>query len=395
MKKSYKIGVDARTIFAPTRRGIGKTLVEVYRRLAICHDNWEFLLFFQYTNVKQSSKNYTNVKLKNNTFVENPFENYTNVKLFPIDFPGDRWNFWEEIRLPLAAKINGIDILHCPANTAPRYPCVPMVVTIHDLIPLEPEFSIPESERWGESVSRAVRKACRIITPSGYTRDKIVQRFGVEADKLIVNHWAPDSACREVRDPSELARVKVQYGLRASQEYVLGFGAADPRKNTERILLSWKQLPKTLLDRYVLLLVGIQDSAMSKFRSLADKLELRSRCVLKGYAAEEDLPALLSGAEALCYPSLSEGFGLPILDAFVCQTPVLTSTTTSLPEVAGEAAVLVEPTDPAAIAGGLCKILEDKELREKLVRFGSARLENFTWEACVERVGRCFEEALE
>jgi glycosyltransferase involved in cell wall biosynthesis len=394
MKRTPIIGIDARTIFDAPRRGIGKTLVDLYRHLISCHDDWEFIFFHQYTNVKQSSKSSTFTKLQNSTFVNNPFENYTNVKLCQIDIPGDRFNFWQEIRLPIAAKMNKVDILHCPANTAPRHPLVPMVVTIHDLIPLEPEFSTQISGKWAKSVGRAARKAHRILMPSYFTRDKIVQRFGVQADKLIVNPWAPDSALREVQDPAELARVRVNYGLDGSRAYVLGFGAADPRKNTQRILMSWKELPKTLSDRYTLLLIGIQDAAMAHFKSLAAKLGLADRCVLHGFADEQDLPALLSGAAALCYPSLSEGFGLPVLGAFACRTPVLTSTTTSMPEVAGEAAVLVDPTDQKSITDGLCKILENQELRERLVRQGTARLENFTWQGCAERVGNVFEEIL-
>jgi glycosyltransferase involved in cell wall biosynthesis len=394
MKRTPIIGIDARTIFDAPRRGIGKTLVDLYRQLISCKDNWEFIFFHQYTNVKQSPRSSTFVKLLNSTIVDNPFENYANVKLCPVDMPGDRFNFWQEIRLPLAAKMNGVDILHCPANTAPRHPLVPMVVTIHDLIPLETEFLTPVSGRWAKSVGRAVQKAHRIFAPSQFTCDKIVQRFGVQADKLIVNPWAPAGALRKVKDPAELARVQSRYGLDGSRAYVLGFGAADPRKNTQRILLSWKELPKTITDRYTLLLIGIQDAAMAHFKSLVCELGLADRCILHGFAHERDLPALLSGAAALCYPSLSEGFGLPVLDAFACRTPVLTSTTTSLPEVAGEAAVLVDPTDQKSITDGLCKLLENQGLREKLVRLGIARLESFTWQGCAERVGAVFEEML-
>jgi glycosyltransferase involved in cell wall biosynthesis len=191
-----------------------------------------------------------------------------------------------------------------------------------------------------------------------------------------------------------LSLVKVRYGLEKSSAYVLAFGASDPRKNTQRILQAWAQLPKTITDHYRLLLIGIQDSAMARFQKLIAQLDLADRCILHSYADNADLPALVSGATVLCYPSLSEGFGLPILDALACGTAVLTSTTTSLPEVAGDAAVLVEPTDVAAIVGGLVTLLEDGEVRKRNVQRGLARVKEFTWLRCAERLICVFEDVI-
>jgi glycosyltransferase involved in cell wall biosynthesis len=374
--KQPLIGVDGRAIYQANRRGTGKNLIDLYRHLALRRPGWRFLVFHQVDGV------------------DDPFEDLPNVTHRKIDIPGDKWNLWQEVRLPWAARLAGVDVLHCPANTSPRWPMVPMVVTIHDLIPLEPEFATPASEKWGKSVARAARKARRIITPSGFSKAEIVQSFGAKTDKVIVNPWAPDTGCRRVTDPAELARIREKYGVRGGVEVVLGFGAADPRKNTERILLAWKDLPAELRRRCVLLLVGIQEQARRTFLERVRELGLTESVILQGFADEADLPAILSGAAVLCYPSLSEGFGLPILDAFVCETAVVTSTTTSLPEVAGEAAVLVEPRQTSAIAGGLVKLLENQELREKMVRCGRERLKQFTWEACAERAAGVFEEVI-
>ena len=185
------------------------------------------------------------------------------------------------------------------------------------------------------------------------------------------------------------------YGLGASRPYVFGFGGADPRKNTAAVLEAWAMLTGEVRGETVLLLVGIQPPALARFRRQAEGAGSNGDCRLHGFAAEEDIPALLSGATALCYPSLSEGFGLPILDAFACGTPVLTGNTTSLPEVAGDAAVQVDSADARAIARGLADLLTHPARAAELAARGRRRVEQFTWAACAERAAGVFERATE
>jgi glycosyltransferase involved in cell wall biosynthesis len=208
-----------------------------------------------------------------------------------------------------------------------------------------------------------------------------------------VNQWAPDRACAQVTDNKQLQQARDRYGLAGKCPYFFGFGASDPRKNTRGLLEAWAKLPETMRSEYRLLLVGIDQAALTEFGELKSSLGLGDSCVLAGFAAEQDVPALLSGATALCYPSLSEGFGLPILDAFTCCTPVLAADATSLPEVAGDAAVLVDPSDPGAIAAGLKRLIEDDSLRVQLVQRGSERVRAFTWEACADRAAAAIEAA--
>ena len=141
----------------------------------------------------------------------------------------------------------------------------------------------------------------------------------------------------------------------------------------------------------MLLIVGLQVSALDRFRAAAAKRVEDGSCVLRGFADETDIAPLLSGATALCYPSRSEGFGLPVLDAFACGTPVITSRTTSLPEVAGDAALLVDPSDPDAIAAALGEVLGSDAVRGRLRERGFARLEMFSWDRCARMVAEVFE----
>ncbi len=361
------IAIDGRHIYRDNRRGTGKNLIDLYRRVASMRPDWQFIVFHQICGP------------------DDPLAGLPNVIHHQMDIPGDRFDFWQQIRLPLAAVKARADLLHCPANFSPRFPLVPMIVTIHDLIPLEPAFSTLESPKWVRKVSHAARIARRIVTPSYYTRDKIVQSFGLKADKIIVNHWAPDERCRKVSDPAELNRTRVKYGLKPDQPYVFGFGAADPRKNTSRVLDAWHRLADRLKRDFALLLVGIQEPVLAKLRSRVRDSGEEKSCFLFDFADEQDIPALISGATVLCYPSLSEGFGLPILDAFVCETAVLTADATALPEVAGDAARLVNPWDPDDIANGLSELLDDVSLRQSLIERGRSRLPMFTWTDCAKR----------
>lgn len=371
-----EIALDARDVYRSQRRGTGKNLIDLYTHLARRRPEWRFLLLHQ------------------NAVKDDPFSDHPNVARRRIDIPGDRWNLWHEVRLPMAVR-RAARVLHCPANTAPRWLPIPTVVTIHDLIPLDPRWATPAAERWGRDVARSARQARRILTPSEFTRQLIARTFGVSADKITVNHWVADSRCQRVDDPDALRAMREAFGLRDGRPYVFGFGGADPRKNTAAVIEAWAKLPPQRRRDYALVLVGIQGPSLARFTAQAEALGVAESCRLHGFADEKHIPALITGATVLCYPSLSEGFGLPVLDGFACETPVLTSTATSLPEVAGEAAVLVDPSDSKAIADGLEQLLADDALRDELVRRGRRRAGLFTWQACADRAAAVLESAME
>ena len=362
-----RIALDARTVYSPTRRGTGKNLIDLYGRVAAMRPEWRFVMFHRGLGG------------------DDPFDALDNVVSRAIDIRGERWNLWQHVRLPLAAWRAGADVLHCPANTAPRWPLVPMIVTIHDLIPLEREPPDAASRAWGRNVARGARKARRVVTPSEYTKGRMVELFAVPADRINVNHWAADSKYTEVTDRSELNRVRAKYGLAPDQGYVFGFSGGDPRKNTDGIVQGYLELPESLRAQYGLVIVGMKEPWLSRWRSRIEATADAGRIFLNGFVPEEDVSPLLSAAALLCYPSFSEGFGLPVLDAFICGTAVLTSNTTSLPEVAGDAAVLVDPASAGDIARATARILTDHAFRADLVAKGRRRLEQFTWNAAAER----------
>jgi glycosyltransferase involved in cell wall biosynthesis len=370
-----RVAVDMRTVYSPRRRGTAKNLIDLYTTLAALKPAWQFLMLHQRDTA------------------DDPFALCPNVTRKRIDIAGDRFNLWENVRLPLAARALGADVLHCPANTAPAHALTPLVVTIHDLIPLELAPNHPSTSKWIRRVRRASERAHCIITPSEYTRGLIVDKLGASVAKVTVNPWAPDKACRRVESPAALSSLRRKYGVPDGARYVVAFGAQDPRKNTARIIDAWLRLDSTVRRDARLVIVGLQSEALARCRAQIGDAPDGSSCLLHGFADEEDISALLSGASALCYPSKSEGFGLPVLDAFACGTPVITSTTTSLPEVAGDAALLVDPEDVGAIANALADLLTSAHTGPRLRAAGAARLRLYSWERCARVAAETIESA--
>jgi glycosyltransferase involved in cell wall biosynthesis len=310
-----------------------------------------------------------------------------------IEMPGDRFDAWSRLRLPLAAWRDGAEVLHCPANECPSWLPIPTVVTIHDLIPLDMPAgrSAADVRRFEQSITNAIHKTNWIICPSQYTRARLVDDFGANGERITVNAWAPDSAMELV--PAARAQAAAEH-YDVTRPFVLHFGATAPRKNTRRVLQAWADLPAVLRQQWQLLVVGLDVPALAAMRELAERMKVTDSVRLHTFAPESHVAALLSAATILAYPSLSEGFGLPILDAWVAHTAVLTSDATSLPEVAGNAALLVEPTDAGAIRDGLRRLMLDEPLRGRLIASGLARLPQYTWSNTVSRFANVLQRAI-
>jgi glycosyltransferase involved in cell wall biosynthesis len=361
-----RLGLDARTIYWPTRRGTGRNLIDLYRGVAQARPDWRVTAYHRLSGDVPS-------------LLPSP-----QVEPRYMDMPGDRFEAWGRWRLPMAAWRDGVDLLHCPANHCPSIMPCPTLVTIHDLIPLDMPDSLPAAQvrRFEQSVVTACRKAAGIVCPSQYTANRLIEEFDADPSRLTVNAWAADSSM-ELAPPEDWEPVLQRY--RIDGHFVLHFGASDPRKNTRGMIQAWAMLPRQTRRHWKLLVVGLNDRAKADLTEMVSRLGLQSSVDLHGFAADAHLPVLLSAASVLAYPSLSEGFGLPILDAWATEAAVLCSNTTSLPEVAGDAAVQVDPAEPHAIAKGLARLLNDPILRGQLVQRGKQRLEQYSWDHTVRR----------
>jgi glycosyltransferase involved in cell wall biosynthesis len=285
-------------------------------------------------------------------------------------------HLWEQTVLPWKL---GRGVLWSPCATGPLA-IASQVVTIHDCAFFDcPDGFTPSFVRWYQYlVPRLARRAARILTVSSFSRDRICELFRIAPEKVII---APNGVSTHWRPAMKQDVVNIRARLGLEQPYVLYVGSIEPRKNLQRLLESWQQLGAAK-SGLTLLLVGAQGRV---FRDASfDQLPGDVRTT--GFLPDADLRSLFTDAEAFVFPSLYEGFGLPVLEAMACGTPVLCSQAAALPEVAGDAALLVDPLDTESIADGLRRILTDHELRQTLRQRGFRRVAEFSWDATAQRV---------
>ena len=270
-----------------------------------------------------------------------------------------------------------------------------MVLVVHDLaFETMPETAPHHDERWRRSFARWLRRCSAVIVPSEATRQELFAHHEVDHDKVTVVAHGTDADAFSPVPPQEVEAVRARFGIPGP--YVVFLGGLEPRKNLERLIHAFGMVERTDVS---LVIVGGAVRWAPAYAAQVDAAvaalspAVRARVVQVGYVDQVDRRALLSGAEILAYPSRAEGFGFPVLEGFAANVPVLTSTTSSLPEVAGDAAVLVAPEDPAAIAAGLQELLEDTDLRNVLRAAGTARVASFTWQRCARETAAVLRRA--
>ncbi len=291
----------------------------------------------------------------------------------------------------MAACLDGLDVLHSVGNTAPLHSPrrVKLVLTLHDTMFMWPGSALGGRSsgyqtlgRWYRRyvAPRAARRAAQIVTNSEATRRDVVSRLAVPQEKVRVLGFAPGPDFRPL-PPTEYRRHLPQRAAGAGP-FLLGFAAKDPRKNTSRLVTAFMRLAETQpgLD---LVLVG-DGHDLSSQRNLS--AEARARIVVLGFVRREQLIALYNSALLLAYPSLYEGFGLPVLEAMACGTPVVTSRRGALTEVAGDAAIFVDPESTDQIAEAISLLVNDDSLRARQRSRGLARAAQFSWVATAEEL---------
>lgn len=289
----------------------------------------------------------------------------------------------EQLRLPRLARSLRLDMLHSPYYIKPYVglPC-PSLVTIHDLLGLRFPATLSPRGRllYRLLMGLAVRTSARIITVSRSARDDIAHFYRISPERIPVTPEAADP--HFVPQPAEqVAQVRAAYNLPA--RYVLYLGSNKPHKNLERLVHAWEQLMHTTSGTPMpphLVIAGHYDPNYPQAQTLAQQLGLADSISFVPDVAEEDTPALYSGAEVFVFPSYFEGFGLPPLEAMACGVPVLCAHASSLPEVVGNAALTFDPYDVGELADGLRRLLASPALREQLRQQGLARAAAFSWQ---------------
>ncbi|MBI3307215.1 MAG: glycosyltransferase family 4 protein [Candidatus Omnitrophica bacterium] len=288
---------------------------------------------------------------------------------------------WENMELPRKARKDRLDLLHIPAFAPPVFKPCKIVVTVHDLIGMicPNQLGWPSRCYWGTWLPQAVRRADFIIADSECTKRDLMGRLRVAEEKIRVIYPSGHEGFSPHVSAESLQALREQFGI--PEKYFLCVGTLEPRKNLIRVLKAFAQFLQKKSSDFRLVIVGSKDFAHGEmFKKLLAQTALApERVIFTGYIPQSHLNALYAGAQALIFPSLYEGFGIPILEAMACGTPVLTSTVSSLPEVAGNAAYLVDPLNTDAIAQGITELSKNEQLRSELRQKGFEQIKRFSW----------------
>ncbi|WP_324274246.1 glycosyltransferase family 1 protein [Blastococcus brunescens] len=298
---------------------------------------------------------------------------------------------WEQAGLPGLVRRSGADVLHSPHYTMPLAVGVPVVTTLHDATFFtHPDVHLAVKRTFFRSWTRvSLRRARRCVTPSAATRDELVRVAGARADRIDVAHLGVDS--RRFHVPSDAERAAVREHLGLTGRYVAFLGTLEPRKNAAALVRGWVRAVADAEDPPALVLAGGRGWDEEIERAAAE-VPAGLTLLRPGYLPLEQLAGLLGGAEVVAYPSLGEGFGLPVLEAMACGAPVLTTRRLSLPEVGGDAVAYTEP-DPGAIGTALRELLDAPERRAALAAAARDRAALFDWRSCARAHLRSYASA--
>ena len=311
----------------------------------------------------------------------------------PVVARAGNYSVTEQLTIPLLLRRERVSLFHAPHYVLPPLVHCRSVVTIHDCIHLMFPQYLPNRMAFGyarASIAMAARRATRVMTVSESSKKDIMRFFGTDPSKIDVIYNAYDERFGIEPNADAVERVRERYQLH--DQFVLYAGNVKPHKNLERLIEAFHIVRDRGLDHLKLVLIGDDISKYASLRRAVHRHQLHKYVRFLGYLHEDTLAVMYRLASVFVFPSLYEGFGLPPLEAMVSGTPVVTSNVSSLPEVAGDAAVLVDPYDPEAIADGIHRVLTNDQLRQELRQKGLARARQFSWEASVRRVREIYGE---
>jgi len=364
-----KIGIEGQRLFRKKKYGMDMVALELIRNLQLIDTENEYFIF-----VKPDEDNAV--------LSETP-----NFKIIQLE--GGSYPIWEQIVLPRAAKKYGCDILHCTSNTAPIFSAIPLIITLHDIIYMESSYykilkgSASLYQKFGNIYRKlivpwVVNTSNTIVAISHFEKKRIAAFFFLKKNQRLATIYnGVSTPFKLISDESELRRVKEKYDL--PNHFFFFLGNTDPRKNTIGTLKAFSEFLKQSKSDFKLVMLDYDRKVLEKLLVEIGEEKLLNSIVLTGYLISTDVPVIYSLSTIFLYPSLREGFGIPILEAMGCGVPVITSNTSSMPEIAGGAAHIVDPYKPEEITEGIVKILEDKEYNTTLIKKGLERKNSFSW----------------
>ena len=305
-----------------------------------------------------------------------------------VEVGGNFYPWWEQVSLPRAVKKSGVELLHCTSNTAPLRCPVPLLLTLHDIIFLEPRDkankSLYQNMGWLYRrlvVPRILPKCRRIITVSNFECQNIIDKLGIQPERMAMIYNGYNEWFHPLEDQEQVYRKYM-----SEPGFIFFLGNTDPKKNTERTLVAYSHYLEQSTMKRPLLMADLDRDYLDAIIARNNIENIRQHIHMPGYIPNADLPYIYNAAFAFLYTSLRESFGIPLLEGMACGVPVITSNTSSMPEIGGEEAILVNPENAKEIASMLLKLEADGEFYEQKRQVGLDRARLFSWERTAEQL---------
>ena len=367
------IGIEAQRIFRKNKHGMDYVVLQEIKELQQIDTENEYYVF-----VKPGE--------------DRCIESTKNVHIIELNCPS--YPLWEQWALPRAAKKYGVEILHCTSNTAPIWCNIPLVLTLHDIIFLEPRdkqnHSLYQNMGWlyrRLDVPRILNKCRRIITVSNFEMENIISKLGISRERMAMIYNGYNDWFKPIEETSQITKKYISY-----EGYFFFLGNTDPKKNTERTLVAYSKYLQQSGVKRKLLMADLNPDYLNGIIQRNHIENIREHLLMPGYIVNSDLPYIYNGAFAFLYTSLRESFGIPLLEAMACGTPVITSNTSSMPEIAGHEAILINPENSDEIADMMLQLERDEVFYQKQKEIGIKRAKLFSWRKTAEQLLMLYKE---
>ena len=368
-----RIGIEAQRIFRTNKHGMDYVVLEEIKELQKSDSRNEYFVFVA-PGEDRCLKDSKNVHI--------------------IEIGSNFYPLWEQFSLPRAVNQLNLDMLHCTSNTAPIRCKVPLILTLHDIIFLEPRDksnkSFYQDMGWRYRrfvVPRILKKCKRIITVSDFEFNNIITKLQIPEEKMVMIYNGYNKWFRPVEDTELIYQQYIE-----EPGYFFFLGNTDPKKNTERTLIAYSKYLEMSDVKRKLLMADLDRGYLDEIIDRNDIGNIRDHIIMPGYIKNADLPYIYNNAFAFLYTSLRESFGIPLLEAMACGTPVITSNTSSMPEIGGSEVIMVNPLNVSEITEKMLLLEKDKTLYQKQKDIGIIRAQQFSWEYTAEQLLTVYED---
>jgi glycosyltransferase involved in cell wall biosynthesis len=368
-----RIGIEAQRIFRKNKHGMDYVVLEEIKELQKSDTRNEYFVFVAPGE-------------------DHCLHDSKNVHI--IEIGGSFYPLWEQFSLPRAVNQLNLDMLHCTSNTAPIFCKVPLILTLHDIIFLEPRDKSNKSfyQNMGWLYRRFVvpnilKKCKRIITVSEFEFHNIISKLNIPEEKMVMIYNGYNEWFKPVEDTKLIYQQYIE-----EPGYFFFLGNTDPKKNTERTLIAYSNYLKKSVVKRKLLMADLDKSFLEDIVERNHIENIKDQIVIPGYINNADLPFIYNNAFAFLYTSLRESFGIPLLEAMACGTPVITSNTSSMPEIGGPEVLMVNPQQANEITDKMLLLEKDDALYQKQKEIGIRRAQQFSWKYTAEQLLMVYED---